>query len=138
MVPDNRGCREINIQTSHHPFGSFLTVKCISRYLPTHCLVATVVQEPVWIIETRTVLAPALMTWLRVRIQSSINSAALFRGDAKHSDAHLRVSAQVREGNPTHRHHHPSPFNERSLSASGPNMGPAHTRCYLHKRWRLK
>lgn len=67
MVPDHRGRREIN---NHHTLESFLTVKCIPRYLATHCLVATVVQKPVWIIETRTVLAPALMTWLRVRIQT--------------------------------------------------------------------
>lgn len=130
-------------EMSLHTFDSSLTVKCISRYLPTHCLVATVVREPVWITETRTVLAPALMTWLRVRIQSSINSAALFRGDANHGDAHLlRESAQVREGNPT-----PPPppitatapaHSTSALSASGPNTGPAHTRCYLHKRWRLK
>lgn len=106
-------------EMSLHTFHSSLTVKCISRYLPTHCLVATVVREPVWIMETRTVLAPALMTWLRVRIQSSINSAALFRGDANHGDAHLlRESAQVREGNPTPPSPPtptPSPFNQRSL-----------------------
>lgn len=117
MVPDNRRFREINTQMSPYTFDSFLTVKCISRYLPTHCSVATVVQEPVWIIETRTVLAPALMTWLRVRIRSSINSVAPY--DAKHSDAHLlRVSAHrsVKATPPTathQQHHHPGPFNER-------------------------
>lgn len=133
----DQNAKELNIrrwaEISQRAFHPFLTVKCISRYLPTHCLVATVVQEPVWIIETRTVLAPALMTCLRVRIQSSINSAALLRGDAKHGDAHLlRGSAQVREGNP------PTAHSKSAPSASGPNTGRAHTRCHLHKRWRLE
>lgn len=124
---------------SYHTCDSFLTVKCISRYLPTHCLVATVVQEPVWIIETRTVLAPALMTWLRFRIQSSIKQRRSLprRCKTRWRTPPPRESAQVRAGKPQRPLplplHRPSPFRERSLRpGSQPTWVPlTHAAIYI-------